>query len=221
VYVDGESHFVRSASLWKHLHGDYAELSYIASIEPDSVGAPYPDPHRPYFRLEPRAKFFWDTRYPHLAPLPFRDRYIDGAVYFTAFSGDEDGYHNVCVSIRKHGFDPRVIKERGDLSHRRKSRQSSGIVEKAKGVDIDLSVRVLEDAYHNIYDSCYLFTSDIDFLPVIRVLQRIGKKVIVFGYMDGLGTRSELEYVPDAFVDLSDHMRKNYTCEIPSTTQGV
>jgi uncharacterized LabA/DUF88 family protein len=50
----------------------------------------------------------------------------------------------------------------------------------------------------------------IDFLPVIRAIQRMGKKVIVFGYKDGLGTRSELEYVPDVFVDLSDHMRKEY-----------
>ncbi len=94
-------------------------------------------------------------------------------------------------------------------------------MEKAKGVDIGLSVRVLEDAYHNIYDSCYLFTSDIDFLPVIRVLQRLGKKVIVFGYIDGLGNRSELEYVPDAFIDLSDHMRRDYQYQIPSKVHNV
>jgi len=88
-------------------------------------------------------------------------------------------------------------------------------------VDIGLSVRVLEDAYHNIFSSCFLFTSDIDFLPVIRVLQRIGKKVLVFGYMDGLGSRSELEYVPDAFIDLSDHMRKNYVCKSPTPDRGT
>jgi uncharacterized protein (TIGR00288 family) len=87
---------------------------------------------------------------------------------------------------------------------------NAGVVEKAKGVDIGLSVRVIEDAYHNIFDTCYLFTSDIDFLPVVAAIQRIGKKVIVFGYMDGLGTRSKLEYVPDGFVDLSSHMSGTY-----------
>jgi uncharacterized protein (TIGR00288 family) len=170
----------------------------------------YPD-GSPYVRLEPRAKFFWDTRYAHLPPPLFRARSIHSAVYFTAYSGDDEGYHKICVSIREQRFDPQVIKEASELSKRRKNQQfNHGLVEKAKGVDIGLSVRVLEDAYRDIYDWCYLFTSDIDFLPVIRAIQRMGKKVIVFGYKDGLGTRSELEYVPDVFVDLSDHMRKAY-----------
>ena len=217
VYVDGESHFARSSYLWKQLHGVQAELSQIASSEPGTGSAAYPDPRGPYLRLEAPAQFFWDTRYPHIAPHPFRDYSIDGAVYFTAFFGNDVDYHKVCVSIRKQRFDPQVKRELKQLADQRKNRLStSGIVEKAKGVDIGLSVRILEDAYHNIYDLCYLFTSDIDFLPVICGLQRIGKKVVVFGYMDGLSTRSELEYVPDAFIDLSDHMRQNYKFETDS-----
>jgi uncharacterized LabA/DUF88 family protein len=221
VYVDGESHFARSEWLWKQCHVNAAELSHIVSIGLVPGGLAYPDPDEPYVCLEARAKFFWDKRYPYLAPNPFREHPIDNAVYFTAVSGDDTICQDVRVSIRKHRFDPQVTKEPKELADQRKNRlRNYGIIEKAKGVDIALSVRVLEDAYHNIYDSCYLFTSDIDFLPVIRVLQRIGKKVIVFGYMDGIGARSELEYVPDAFVDLSAHMRSHYQYEIPSTAQG-
>jgi uncharacterized LabA/DUF88 family protein len=65
-----------------------------------------------------------------------------------------------------------------------------------------LTVRLLEDAYRRIFDVCYLFTSDVDYAPLIRAVQRIGQKVIVFGYRDGMGNNSELEYVPDAFIDL-------------------
>src|SRR5712691_10953663 len=95
VYVDGESHFVRSAALWKKLHGDCAELSQISSAEPGTGSCAYPDTEKPYTRLEAHAKFFWDTRYPQWAPYPFRERSVDGAVYFTAYSGDPDGYHSV------------------------------------------------------------------------------------------------------------------------------
>lgn len=208
VYVDGESHYVRSSTLWRKLYGDEADLSWIGVRDRPSGGVSYPNSGPPAVRVEARTKFFWDTYYPFLAPHP---RIIDGAIYFTAFSGDEVDFHNVCVAIRKHGFDPRVTRERSHLAEQRKNRLSNtGLLEKAKGVDVGLAVRLLEDAYHNIFDVCYLFTSDIDFLPVIRVLHRIGRKVIVFGYSDGLSNRSELEYVPDAFVDLAEHMRSNY-----------
>ena len=58
----------------------------------------------------------------------------------------------------------------------------------------------------------FLFTSDIDYLPVIQSLQRIGRKVVVFGFKDGLGANSQLEYVPDAFVELGQYMQK-YKCQ--------
>ena len=116
--------------------------------------------------------------------------------------------------MRRQRFDPQVIRERRQLSNRRRDLLvSEGIIEKPKGVDISLAVRVLEDAYRGIFNICYSFTSDIDFLPVIRVLQRLGKKVLVFGYEDGLASQSELAFVPDAFVDLGAHMRNCYTTE--------
>ncbi len=211
TYVDGESHFIRSASLWRDIHGETAQLVDIESRSPGTSGSAFPNSHPPFVLVDPATKFFWDVRYLTLAPQPFHDRQIDGAVYFTAFSGDDQGYHQACVRIRQHRFEPRVTHERALLADRRSSiLKANGIVEKAKGVDVGLSVRVLEDAYHNIFDVCLLFTSDVDFLPVVRVVQRLGKKVVVFGYLTGLGSRSELEYVPDAFVDLSRHMRATY-----------
>ena len=84
------------------------------------------------------------------------------------------------------------------------------MIEKAKGVDIGLAVRMLEDAYENCFQVCFLFTSDIDYLPVIKALRRMGKCVMVMGYRDGLGKNTPLEYVPDQFIDLGEYMDQRY-----------
>jgi uncharacterized protein (TIGR00288 family) len=69
-----------------------------------------------------------------------------------------------------------VVRElKAQADRRKETLGKASILEKAKGVDIGLSVRAMEDAYHNNFDTCYLFTSDIDFLPVIRVIRRLGK----------------------------------------------
>ena len=218
IYVDGESHFERSIALWRELHGKHAHLSQIKHGGIGISGtASYPNSQKPPIRLEPRARFFWDTCYPFLPPYPYNGSVIALAVYFTAFSGDEDTFHEVCVAIRSQRFAPHVIHELRQLADRRQNRLTNvGVVEKAKGVDIGLSVRILEDAYHNVFDVCYLFTSDIDFLPVIRIVQRLGKQVVVFAYKDGLGKRSQLEYVPEAFVDLGVHMKNVYKFDAQS-----
>jgi uncharacterized LabA/DUF88 family protein len=183
------------------------------SITKSAATQCYPDPHNPLIQLEARSKFFWDKNYPCCLPSPFSLRRIDGAVYFTDFVGDDNNYHNVCITIRQQGFEPQVICERSQFAKQRKNLlRTNSILEKPKGVDISLTVRLLEDAYRNIYDQRFLFTSDIDYLSVMQAIQRLGRKVIIFGYKDGLGTNSELEYVPDAFINLEEYMRQ-YTFE--------
>ena len=210
VYVDGESHFIRTHSAVRK-HFGAVSLDAVTSKLTGIGSAAFPDVAAPYVRCEVGPKFFWDTYYPFLAPRPFNSPHITGGVYFTSASGDDQTYHSACVSIRKHGFEPRVTRERSQLQTQRTHRlEQGGILEKAKGVDIGLGVRLLEDCYHNNFDACFLFTSDIDFMPVARIIQRMGKKVFVFGYADGLGASSEFEYAPDGFVDLTQHVRENY-----------
>jgi uncharacterized LabA/DUF88 family protein len=209
VYVDGESHFIRSRECWKKMCGEEAELRDIKHFITSSAASQcYPDPHHPLIRLL-QGKFFWDKHYPCLLRAPFSLRRIDRAIYFTDFAGDNNDYHEVCVAIRQQGFEPQVIRERVQLAKQRENRLKIGsVLEKPKGVDIGLTVRLLEEAYRGIYDQCFLFTSDIDYLPVIQAIQRLGRKVIIFGYKDGLGINSELEYISDSFIDLEEYMRQ-------------
>ena len=211
AYVDGESHFIRSEACWKKMHGAEAELEDIVHYAHGPCSVTYPDADKPHIRIDRRGKFFWDTFYPYVPPSqsPFHAQRINTAVYYTDFSGNDPDLHAVRVSIRKNGFDPQVIKERSQLAKHRDNRlMTDGILEKPKGVDIGLTVRLFEDAYRKLFETCCLFTSDVDFIPLIQAVQRIGQKVVVFGYKDGMGSNSDLEYVPDGFFDLGAHMRK-------------
>ena len=77
------------------------------------------------------------------------------AVYFTACT--QAKIHDAKVAIREKGFEPVVIPETTDLQKRRKNRREQRqTIEKAKGVDIALTIRMLGDAYRNLYGACLL-----------------------------------------------------------------
>ena len=208
IYIDGESHYVRSEQWVKAVMGEkftlaqYVDLllKTITEFNRTHVGFPWD------ILVEPKCKFFWDSR--SLADVSGRGWKPSNKVYFTSFSGDEEALHSARVFIRCKGFDPQVEKERVVLADRRTGTLGNeGLIEKAKGVDIALAVRMLEDAQRNVFSECALYTSDVDYLPVIRAVQRMGKLVHVLGYRSGLGKHSPLEYVPHTFIDLEQSMR--------------
>ncbi|APW63201.1 hypothetical protein [Paludisphaera borealis] len=70
LYVDGESHFIRSQEAWKQIHGDQALLEQLRyKGESDSR----------LILVQPRAKVFWTRK---MNPS------VKRAVYVTAMSGD-------------------------------------------------------------------------------------------------------------------------------------
>jgi uncharacterized LabA/DUF88 family protein len=211
LYVDGESHYYRSRDCWRALHPDasLSDVEYRKGLMRNNV------------IVNDRAHVFWDTALinyvwdgeiqsavnPAFTPHVSFERQI----YFTSFAGDEDALHAVRVELRDARFEPFVVQERKALSdHREHTFGKCGVIEKAKGVDIGLTVRLLEDAYQDNFDRCYLATSDVDYLPVIEAVRRRGKEVFVLGYRNGTGKHSKFEYVPDRFVDIGEHMKRLY-----------
>jgi uncharacterized protein (TIGR00288 family) len=91
--------------------------------------------------------------------------------------------------------------------------EANSLVIKPKGVDIALAVRMLEDAYYGNYQVCLLFTSDIDYLPVIHAVRRMGKAVIVLGFCEAIAVDSPFLYVAERFIDLSSYMQSYYSIE--------
>jgi hypothetical protein len=185
TYIDGESHYIRSQEAWRSLHGKDASLERLR------VGHQQQD----WIVLTiPKAKVFW-TRH-----MPYGGVRI---VYFTSVVADESSLFDINVALRGTGIEPFVIQERKQLAQQRQNTlETTQVIEKAKGVDAALSVRVLEDAYNDNFDDCAIFTSDVDYLPVIEAVLRRGKRVFVAGYKSGLSERSPLMYVPDQFLDL-------------------
>jgi uncharacterized LabA/DUF88 family protein len=190
AYVDGESHYIRTEKHWQKLHGPGAALETLEGVSSISL-------HR-------RGGFFWDHG--------FVDMYFTGmpfhrAVYFTSAAGDDNEVHALRLFIRDHGLEPYVVKEPKSLEKQRENALRQGIIEKPKGVDIALTVQMIEDAQRDHFDGCVLFTSDVDYLPLIEAVRRLGKRVIVAGYREGLGENSPFEFVPDQFIDLGDDLK--------------
>jgi uncharacterized LabA/DUF88 family protein len=205
VYVDGENFFIRSQEEWKDRHGCPLEDIKKYQVENRAGGM-----LRYGLFLHEKGKLFWpvDTLQ-HFGPRFASDLYVARRVYFTALAGDAAERHNLCMSIRAAGFEPVVVEDRSNLASQRKNmRESYGLLEKAKGVDIELSDLTLKYAYMINYKGCTLFTGDVDFLPVIKAIRRRGKHVAVAAHASGLGKESPLLHVPDEFWDLSEWVAK-------------
>jgi uncharacterized LabA/DUF88 family protein len=224
LYIDGESHYIRSRKCWKSLHGEDAELNEVDytgqhSDRPDflpefSQFYGRVDYRRKLLYVDSKVKFFFDASDGFRSVTPGFGAGFGGferAVYFTSFSGDDDELYKKQVMIRELGLEPHIVHEdRQHADQRENTLANYNIIEKAKGVDIALTVRMIEDGYRHNYQQCFLFTSDIDYLPVIESVRRMGRQVFVFGYKDGLGKNSPMVYVPDRFIDLGAYMKAFY-----------
>jgi uncharacterized LabA/DUF88 family protein len=206
VYVDGESHFIRSRAALKKSKGEELELSEIAGWEAKSA-------HNSPGRINPlhadsNSKVFWaEELMTYFCSPRWVAEHVSPRVYFTSFAGDAKGIHELKVLIRSFHFEPVVIEERSQLAKQRQNLlENNGILERAKGVDIEMAVRILEDAYQDSFRQCILFCSDVDYLPVIKAIQRKGKRIILAGYTEGMSEQSPLFHVPDEFWNLSKWM---------------
>jgi len=64
------------------------------------------------------------------------------------------------------------------LARMRKHERENGTFEfEVKGDDIYLAVDLVSGAYENLYDTALIVSGDEDFVPAIRKVQKLGKKV--------------------------------------------
>lgn len=210
VYDDGESNYIRTECAFRRAHGEHLSLEDASSVHERGMEGSYPDPG-PVLRHRADIQFLWDTSFGRMLRGPVERQTIAKAYYFGAVQGDDDAYHEAAAYVRSHGCTPMLVRETKQLASGRRDRATSrGLVEKAKGVDALLVSRLLEDAHRGNFDACVLLTSDVDFVPAIEVVQRLGKPVLVFGFGSGLGLRSKLLHVPDVFLDLESHVATSY-----------
>jgi len=214
VFVDAENHFIRSVAAAQDIIGSqYAAKAFSigAQTVPGIIGFPYAIEGK-RFGWDPELQLFWDcyilSRGGILTPL---DAHVQRAIYACSCTGDEDKVHAMRVQLRKYGFEPIVIREPKDQKKRRDSTlKQHCLIEKPKGCDIALATRLVADAAADLYDCCFLFTSDADFIPAVEAVRRMGKVVWVFGYKQALAERSLYLFVPDRFVDLGKKLKTDW-----------
>lgn len=222
VYVDGENHYHRTEQAVQKAFGrpdiTLSDIQFKNGIGPYPQ---YPDDRPPRaFRVIPECRFFWDVCcvyrlahvYPHTSDAK---RMIQRAIYFTSSARDDEQVHEYRRQVRENGFEPRIIRENKKKRQQRENRTGdTGLLDKAKGVDIDMATRIASDAFQGNFNRCAIFTSDNDFIPIIRLIRQLGKNVIVCGFADFVGPKSRLIYEPDGFVDLGEWVRAMY--EVPN-----
>jgi|SRR5579883_614247 len=197
VYVDGESHYMRARESCLQAFGDVGAMDKLRSNLPMARAV-----------VKHECQFFWDAGYLYTVRP-------DKVYYFTSVvTGSENDLHDYHVFLRTRGnVEPYIIHEKSQLQKRREDiREKSGLIEKPKGLDIALTTKLLEDAVNDNFTHCHLFTSDVDYIPVIEAVKRLGKVVHVYGHRNGLGKHSKLEYIPDEFHDIgTDFMKNRYS----------
>lgn len=210
IFIDAENHFIRSTAAAEDVIGSPKSAEALSKVEYNFGGDRFPTSFgTSRFLWNPKLQLFWDCQ------LLFRGHRLTKlgakilrAVYCCSFAGGDEKAHEMAVKLREYEFDPIVVRESKALSNRRAGTlKQEGLIEKAKGCDIAIAARMVADAAADLYDCCFLFTSDADFLPAVKAVRRMGKIVCVFGYKAGLSERSPYLHVPDLFVDIGPVLR--------------
>lgn len=143
-----------------------------------------------------------DTYVWHPSALVVNSVDIVRVSYYTYVIGDDDRLKEVNRTIRNltWGTGPHgdTNPPRGHLFPRifKKEQKSA----KRKGVDISITVDVLNHVYQGSVDTVYLITGDGDYKPLIEQIVRAGKQVYLAALSDGFN--ETLKEVVDRFIDL-------------------
>lgn len=85
---------------------------------------------------------------------------------------------------------------------RKKPLQFTGQSKKVfqKGVDVQLAVDLVSNAYLNTYDIAVLFSGDIDLLESLKLIKNLGKHIIIFSHYKNVA--KEMVRESDLLIDL-------------------
>jgi hypothetical protein len=87
LYVDGESHYVRSEECWKKIHGTDAELTDVVHADKTARSLSTGIPCWGGVTANDKAKFFFDGKLLWLATGGRFDYMMERGVYFTSVAG--------------------------------------------------------------------------------------------------------------------------------------
>ena len=128
------------------------------------------------------------------------------ATYYASAAGDEQRMGKLAEIIRTLQFRQYAPPGALHISSLLGNKMTSYILkkqnkaQKSKGIDIQLTVDILVNAYQNNLDTVYLLSGDADFVPVLEEVRRLGKRIYIAAFSSGLNPR--IRAVADEFHDL-------------------
>ncbi|MBU4308500.1 MAG: NYN domain-containing protein [Nanoarchaeota archaeon] len=85
---------------------------------------------------------------------------------------------------------------------RKHKRKNGNYVFDVKGDDVHLTVDLVSGAYENLYDSAIIVSGDEDFVPAIKKVQKLGKKIINAYFKSS--SSASLKKTCDDFIYMND-----------------
>jgi uncharacterized LabA/DUF88 family protein len=129
-----------------------------------------------------------------------RETLIIRAYYYTSVYGDDKKLQIVANELKSIGVQPTQGGARNLYPVLFKKHRKT---EKAKSVDIKLTVDILSNVFQNNLDTICIFSGDGDFAPVLEEAIRYGKRVFVGAFSKGLSPA--LRQLTDDFINLDNY----------------
>lgn len=127
------------------------------------------------------------------------------AIYYTYATGDDIKIQEIVGTIKSYTFYKYNYSALPNILYpcvfKKKSQSISG-----KGVDIKMTIDIMNHVYCNNIDTVYLITGDGDFIPVVDEVIRCGKQIYLAAFSSGLNP--ELKNRVDCFVSLDWMLEK-------------
>ena len=145
--------------------------------------------------IHEKDTFVWEPNF----TLNVGKHEIIRAIYYTYAVGDQGKIEEINRNIKSTEFFKNPYSHLPNFLYpcifKKENRNRSG-----KGVDIQMTVDILNHVYNNNLDTVYLMSGDGDYLPVINEVIRCGKQIYLAAFSSGLSPK--LSNRVDSFHDL-------------------
>jgi uncharacterized protein (TIGR00288 family) len=183
LFIDGENLVFRYQAMLKDGYYPYPydknRIIYKKDIYLWSSGINLPNPNDDYNNID-----------------------VVRAYYYTSVTGDKDKLNEIDEEIRNIRI--------GGLAYKSLSPTLYPITfkrdrpnEKAKGVDIRMTIDILSHTYNNNLDIACFFSGDGDFEPVLQEVSKHGKLIYIYSFSSGFN--SNLKKVCDQYTNLDEN----------------
>lgn len=108
------------------------------------------------------------------------------ANYYTAYTGDEPALNELRADLKKLTYSSQIggFNQNGYVHPKVFKKEAKQA--KTKSVDVNLTIDVLRAAYTDAIDKVIIVSGDGDYIPLYEEVMRLGKRVFVAAFKNGL-----------------------------------